>query len=154
MLKPNYFPAPINLKLLLSVWRHRLGKLKFGVFLPFYTFQAKEPNEHFRLIRNTVLECERLGYHSVWLDDHLMYNSWSILECWTTLSALSSLTSKIRLGTMVSCNSHRNPALLAKMAATFDVLSGGRLEFGIGAGTQEAEHNAYGFGFFEASREN
>ena len=124
-----------------------MGKLKFGVFLPFYAFQAKEPNEHFHLIRDIVLECERLGYHSIWLDDHLMYNDWSILECWTTLSALSSLTSKIRLGTMVSCSAHRNPALLAKMAATFDCLSGGRLEFGIGAGTQQAEHDAYGFDF-------
>jgi alkanesulfonate monooxygenase SsuD/methylene tetrahydromethanopterin reductase-like flavin-dependent oxidoreductase (luciferase family) len=124
-----------------------LGKLKFGVFLPFYNQQAKEPNEYFRQIRQTVLECERLGYHSVWLDDHLMYNDWPILECWTTLSALSSLTNRIRLGTMVSCNAHRNPALLAKMAATLDVLSSGRLEFGIGAGTQEAEHIAYGFDF-------
>lgn len=94
-----------------------------------------------------VLECERLGYDSVWLDDHLMYNNWPILETWTTLPALSSLTSKIRLGTMVSCNQHRNPALLAKTAATLDVLSNGRLEFGIGAGVQEAEHIAYGFGF-------
>ncbi len=124
-----------------------MGKFKFGVFLPFYAFQTKDSKEHFRLIRNIILECERLGYDSVWLDDHLMYNDWPILECWTTLSALSSLTSRIRLGTMVSCSAHRNPALLAKMAATLDVLSGGRLEFGIGAGTQEDEHNAYGFGF-------
>jgi len=76
-----------------------------------------------------------------------MYNNWSILESWTTLSALSTLTSKIRLGTMVSCNQHRNPALLAKSAATLDVLSNGRLEFGIGAGAQESEHLAYGFDF-------
>jgi alkanesulfonate monooxygenase SsuD/methylene tetrahydromethanopterin reductase-like flavin-dependent oxidoreductase (luciferase family) len=124
-----------------------LGKLKFGLFIPFYAFQTKDPKETFRLIRETTLESERLGYHSVWLDDHLMYNDWPILECWTTLSAISSLTSRIRLGTMISCNAHRNPALLAKTAATFDVLSGGRLEFGIGAGVQEAEHNAYGFGF-------
>ena len=124
-----------------------MGKLKFGVFLPFYAFQAKEPAEHFSLIRDTVLECERLGYDAVWLDDHLMYNDWPIFECWTTLGALSSLTSKIRLGTMVSCNAHRNPALLAKTAATLDVLSNGRLELGIGAGTQETEHTAYGFGF-------
>ena len=124
-----------------------MGKLKFGVFLPFYAFQAKDSKENFSLIRNIVLECEHQGYHAVWLDDHLMYNDWPILESWTTLSALASLTSKIRLGTMVSCSAHRNPALLAKMAATLDVLSNGRLELGIGAGTQETEHIAYGFGF-------
>ena len=128
-----------------------MGKLKFGVFFPFYAFQVKEPKENFGLIRNIILECEHLGYHAVWLDDHLMYNDWPILESWTTLSALSSLTNRIRLGTMVSCNAHRNPALLAKMAATLDVLSNGRLELGIGAGTQETEHIAYGFGFPPAS---
>ena len=126
-----------------------MGKLKFGIFLPFHMLQAKgiPPRERFCEIRDIVLECEKLGYHSVWLDDHLMYNDWPILECWTTLSALAALTSKIRLGTMVSCNAHRNPALLAKAAATLDVISGGRLELGIGAGVQEKEHLAYGFGF-------
>ena len=124
-----------------------MNKIKFGIFLPFYAFQAKTPTEHFENLKTIVLESERLGYDSVWLDDHLMYNNWPILDCWTTLSALSSITSKIRLGTMVSCNQHRNPALLAKIAATLDVLSNGRLEFGIGAGIQEAEHTAYGFGF-------
>ena len=128
-----------------------MGKLKFGVFLPFYAFQAKEPQKHFSLIRDIVLDCEHLGYHSIWLDDHLMYNDWPIFESWTTLSALASITSSIRLGTMVSCNAHRNPPLLAKMAATLDVLSGGRLEFGIGAGTQKNEHDAYGFGFSKHS---
>ena len=126
-----------------------MGKLKFGVFFPFHMLQAKgiPPQERFRQIRSSVLECEKLGYHSVWLDDHLMYNEWPILECWTTLSALAALTTKIRLGTMVSCTTHRNPALLAKMAATVDVVSGGRLELGVGAGVQEREHLAYGFGF-------
>jgi alkanesulfonate monooxygenase SsuD/methylene tetrahydromethanopterin reductase-like flavin-dependent oxidoreductase (luciferase family) len=128
-----------------------LGKLKFGVFIPFYAFKTEEPKEHFSQICSIVLECEKLGYHSVWLDDHLMYNDWPILECWTTLSALSSLTSKIRLGTMVTCSSHRNPALLAKMAATLDVLSGGRLEFGVGAGIQDSEHLSYGFDFPQPS---
>jgi F420-dependent oxidoreductase-like protein len=94
-----------------------------------------------------VLECERLGYHSVWLDDHLMFGEQPILECWATLSALSAVTTRIRLGSMVTCNSFRNPALLAKIAATLDVISGGRLEFGIGAGAQETEHYAYGFSF-------
>lgn len=126
-----------------------MGKLKFGVFLPFYAFQAKKPKEHFTQLQKTVLECEKLGYDSVWLDDHLMYRNWPILECWTTLSALAASTSKIRLGTMVSCNLHRNPAVLAKMAATVDVLSGGRLEFGVGAGSQETEHTAYGLPFSE-----
>jgi alkanesulfonate monooxygenase SsuD/methylene tetrahydromethanopterin reductase-like flavin-dependent oxidoreductase (luciferase family) len=128
-----------------------LGKIKFGVFLPFYAFQTRDPQEHFSLIREIVLECERLGYHAVWIDDHLMYNNWPILESWTTLSALSSITSNIRLGTMVSCNAHRNPSLLAKAAATLDVLLKGRLEFGIGAGTQKNEHVAYGFGFSKPS---
>jgi F420-dependent oxidoreductase-like protein len=124
-----------------------LVKHKFGVFLPFYAFKAKTPNEYYDQLKGIVLECERLGYDSIWLDDHLMFNNWLILEPWTTLSALSALTSKIRLGTMVTCNAHRNPALLAKTAATLDVISNGRLEFGIGAGCQENEHLAYGFGF-------
>ena len=123
-----------------------MGKIKFGVYLPFYAFKS-QPTEHFSRIRDIVLECERLGYDSVWLDDHLMYNDWPIFECYTTLAALASATSKIRLGTMVSCIAHHNPALLAKTAATLDVISSGRLEFGVGAGTQEAEHIAYGFGF-------
>ncbi len=124
-----------------------MAKLKFGVFLPFYAFQAKKPTERFEILKTIVLDCERYNYDSVWLDDHLMYNNWPILESWTTLSALSTLTSKIRLGIMVSCNQHRNPALLAKSAATLDVVSNGRLEFGIGAGVQKTEHIAYGFGF-------
>jgi F420-dependent oxidoreductase-like protein len=70
-----------------------------------------------------------------------------ILECWTTLSALSIATERIRLGTMVTCNSFRNPALLAKIAATLDNISDGRLELGIGAGVQKNEHDAFGFPF-------
>ena len=128
-----------------------MGKIKFGVFLPFYAFQTKPPNEYCEQLKTIVLECERLGYDSVWLDDHLMYNNWPIFEPWISLSALSALTSKIRLGTMVTCNAHRDPALLAKTAATLDIISNGRLEFGVGAGCQEAEHLAYGYGFPKAS---
>jgi alkanesulfonate monooxygenase SsuD/methylene tetrahydromethanopterin reductase-like flavin-dependent oxidoreductase (luciferase family) len=76
-----------------------------------------------------------------------MFEKKPILECWTTLSALSSITQNIKLGTMVLCNSFRNPAVLAKMAATFDVLSKGRLELGIGAGFHKEEHDAYGLPF-------
>lgn len=121
---------------------------KFGVFLPSYAFQGLSRSSGlFGCLKEVVLECERLGYDSVWLDDHLMYGSMPMLECWTALSALASVSSRIRLGTMVSCGGFRNPALLAKMAATMDVISGGRLEFGIGAGVQKQEHDAYGFAF-------
>jgi F420-dependent oxidoreductase-like protein len=128
-----------------------VNKIKFGVFLPFYAFKFEEtnPSSHFDRVRNTVLECERLGYDSVWLDDHLMFGKSPVLECWTAITALSSITAKIRLGTMVLCNSFRNPALLAKMAATLDVISNGRLEFGIGAGVQRDEHTAYGIPFLK-----
>ncbi len=119
-------------------------KTKFGVFLPFYSFM-REPKQYYANLKRAVLECERLGYDSVWLDDHLMYHQWPVYETWSTLSALAAQTSRIRLGTMVSCLPHRHPALLAKTAATFDVLSDGRLEFGIGAGVDKYEHEAYGF---------
>jgi len=129
-----------------------LNQVNFGVFLPFYAFEFGEKNASplFDQVRDFVLECERLGYHSVWLDDHLMFGERPILECWTTLATLSSLTKRIRVGTMVLCSSFRNPALLAKMTATLDVISGGRLEFGIGAGVQKEEHIAYGISFPKA----
>ena len=119
-----------------------MTKISFGVFLPFHTFDTS-----FNLIRDVVLECERLGYTSVHFDDHLMYGKTPILECWTKLSALAALTTRIRLGTTVLCASFRNPALLAKMAATLDVISNGRLDLGVGAGIQENEHRAYGMVF-------
>jgi alkanesulfonate monooxygenase SsuD/methylene tetrahydromethanopterin reductase-like flavin-dependent oxidoreductase (luciferase family) len=127
------------------VWR--LPTLKnptCGVFLPFYAFKTATS---FAAVHDTVLECERLGYTSVHLDDHLMYGGTPILECWTTLSALSAVTTRIRLGTTVLSAAFRNAALLAKMAATLDVISNGRLDLGIGAGVQENEHTAYGYSF-------
>ena len=129
--------------------RDALGKLSFGVFLPFYAIQtnAKSGASLFDVIRDMVLKCERLGYDSSHLDDHLMFGKKPILECWTTLSALAAVTTRIRLGTTVLCASFRNPALLAKMAATLDVVSNGRLDLGIGAGVQENEHTAYGMPF-------
>lgn len=130
-----------------------MKKIRFGVFLPFYAFKFDErrTSAPFDRIKNVVRECERLGYDSIWLDDHLFYGKKPVFECWTTLSALSTSTEKIRLGTMVLCSSFRNPALLAKMAATFDVISNGRLEFGIGVGIQKDEHDAYGIPFLKAN---
>lgn len=125
-----------------------MKKPSFGVFLPFYALHAEaRKTSLFNRFHSIVLECERSGYDSVWLDEHLMFGETPILECWTTLSALASVTTRIRLGTMVTSTAFRNPALLAKMAATVDVISGGRLEFGIGAGFQKGEHDAYGFPF-------
>jgi F420-dependent oxidoreductase-like protein len=125
-----------------------LNKAKFGVFLPFYALKNRNQSDPlFDSLKKVVLECEHFGFDSVWLDDHLMYRNAAIMECWTTLSALASVTHKIRLGTMVTSNAFRNPALLSKMTSTVDVISNGRLEFGIGAGVQEEEHIAYGYGF-------
>jgi alkanesulfonate monooxygenase SsuD/methylene tetrahydromethanopterin reductase-like flavin-dependent oxidoreductase (luciferase family) len=125
-----------------------LPNITFGVFLPFYSYKnEKDPVILLRKLVNVVQECERLGYHSVWLDDHLMYGMSPILECWTTLSALAPVTQRIRLGTMVTSNAFRNPALLAKMAANVDVISNGRIELGLGAGIQPQEHIGYGYTF-------
>lgn len=112
--------------------------LKYGIF--------PDVRRGWEATRLTVQEAEKLGYESVWLADHLMGDR-PVLESWTTLSALSSLTTRIRLGTMVLCNSFRNPALLAKMAATLDNVSRGRLELGIGAGWKEDEYVGYGYDF-------
>jgi F420-dependent oxidoreductase-like protein len=94
---------------------------------------------------------ERLGYDSVWVYDHV-HNvpnpaHEAVFECWTTVAAISQLTSTVRLGQMVGCASYRNPALLAKITSTIDVISGGRLDWGIGAGWYEQEYLAYGYDF-------
>ncbi|MGQ9513840.1 MAG: TIGR03560 family F420-dependent LLM class oxidoreductase [Thermoproteota archaeon] len=92
--------------------------------------------------------CEDIGFDSAWLMDHLTWGpNDAVLECWTTLSSLSRATSKIHLGPFFLCNSYRNPSLVAKMAATLDVISEGRLELGIGAGWKEDEYKAYGYPF-------
>jgi F420-dependent oxidoreductase-like protein len=94
---------------------------------------------------------ERLGYDSVWLDDHfygVITPAWDdSLECWTLMSALARETSTIRFGTLVACNNYRHPPLVAKMAASLDRISNGRLEFGLGAGWYEQEHVGYGYDF-------
>ena len=94
---------------------------------------------------------ETAGFSRLWLSDHLFLAPDAIrtdcLEAWTALAALARDLAVIRLGAMVTCQSYRNPALLAKVAAGVDQLSGGRLEFGIGAGWKEVEYKAYGYEF-------
>jgi F420-dependent oxidoreductase-like protein len=98
-------------------------------------------------------EAERLGFHSLWLFDHLLSPSAShpgeqmLFECWTSTAALARDTSRIRIGQLVTNTHFRHPALLAKMASTVDVLSHGRLTLGIGAGWYEPEYLAYGYPF-------
>jgi F420-dependent oxidoreductase-like protein len=119
-----------------------MTKTKFGVFL-----SAEKPN--FNSLLDEVLHCENLGYHSVWISDHLigMYINPGDprLECWTTMSAIASRTSTIRLGQLVMCNLFRHPSLVAKSAATLDSISGGRLILGLGTGWHEGELKAYGY---------
>jgi F420-dependent oxidoreductase-like protein len=96
-------------------------------------------------------QAERLGFESVWLFDHFHTEPDPIdeltFESFTTLAALAALTERVRLGHVVICTAFRNPALTAKMIGTLDVISGGRMELGIGAGWKEDEWVAYGYGF-------
>jgi F420-dependent oxidoreductase-like protein len=119
--------------------------VKFGIQIePQFGFSFEE-------VKAIAQDAERLGADALWVSDHLFLNATSVatdcLEAWTLLAALTQVTKRIRLGTLVSCQSYRNPALLAKMAADVDVMSGGRLEFGIGAGWKELEYRAYGYDF-------
>ncbi len=97
-------------------------------------------------------EAEALGFDSAWDFDHFAPIRGDIngpcLEGWTLLSALATQTTKLRIGTLVTGNTYRNPALLAKMVTTVDQISGGRVYLGIGAAWFEAEHAAYGFPFY------
>jgi len=101
---------------------------------------------------STAQLVEQLGYDSLWLNDHFIpimgdKNS-PHFESWILLTALAVQTQRIRLGILVSGNTYRQPAVLAKMATTLDYVSHGRLNFGIGAGWEEYEHHAYGIPFY------
>jgi alkanesulfonate monooxygenase SsuD/methylene tetrahydromethanopterin reductase-like flavin-dependent oxidoreductase (luciferase family) len=91
---------------------------------------------------------EALGFDSVWVCDHFIgQRGEPLFEAWTLLAALAARTRRVRLGAVVTCNSFRHPALLAKEAITVDHVSGGRLELGLGAGWWEAEHPMFGIPF-------
>jgi F420-dependent oxidoreductase-like protein len=96
-------------------------------------------------------QAERLGFESVWVFDHFQTDpdptDELTFESFSTLSALAASTGRVRLGQVVICTAFRNPALTAKMIGTMDVISGGRMELGIGAGWKEDEWRAYGYGF-------
>jgi F420-dependent oxidoreductase-like protein len=127
--------------------------IKYGVSLPqgwtMDLASIKDPVEAYETLTRVAQTADELGYNSAWLVDHFhtipQPSQEVTFECWTTTAALARDTKQIRIGQMVACNSYRNPALLAKMASTVDVLSHGRLNFGIGAGWYEHEYLAYGY---------
>jgi alkanesulfonate monooxygenase SsuD/methylene tetrahydromethanopterin reductase-like flavin-dependent oxidoreductase (luciferase family) len=97
-------------------------------------------------IRSAIEEAERLGYSSVWVADHMFLGrDGAILEGWTTLAAIAGFTSRMRLGPIHLGNGFRHAALTAKMVATLDVISGGRVELFIDPGWRAREHVEYGF---------
>jgi len=94
---------------------------------------------------------ESIGYDGIWFPDHLMADGEdsgrTTHECWTILGAIAAQVPRLRLGSLVVGNPYRNPALVAKMAASIDQISGGRFVLGLGTGWQENEHRAYGYIF-------
>lgn len=132
--------------------------LKFGVSLPQgWTMDLvgiKDPVVAYETMTRIAQTADETGFNSVWLVDHFHTvprpSQEVTFESWTTTAALARDTKRVRVGQMVTCNGYRNPALLAKMASTVDVLSHGRLNFGIGAGWYEHEYRAYGYDYPDA----
>ncbi len=130
--------------------------MKLGLALPHYdTSYAGRPLAWENVKR--AAECaESSGFDSVWVSDHLFLDwgkyggprdAQGSLECWTLMAAVAAATSRVRVGSLTSCNDFRHPGLVAKMAATLDVLARGRVEIGLGAGWYEDEYGAAGIDF-------
>jgi len=128
--------------------------MKYSVVLPQMGMQLKDiddPVEKFEAMVCVAQTADECGYEAVWLADHFMpvvpelrgEGDW--FECWTSTAALARETKRVRIGQAMTCNGYRNPALLAKMASTVDVLSHGRLILGVGSGDFEQEFRAYGY---------
>ena len=118
-----------------------------------FSIQTPLEGATFAVLARHWQAAERLGYDSVWLDDHFYGvatpQSDDSLECWTSLTWLASHTKRIHFGPLVSPFSVRHPVLLARMALAVDDLSGGRLTLGVGGGWQEREHTLFGFPLLE-----
>jgi F420-dependent oxidoreductase-like protein len=129
--------------------------ITFGTFIPqgwkMELSSIEDPAAKWQRAVDIAVRAEELGLDQLWVYDHVhnvpVPAHEAVFECWTTIAAISQRTSRIRLGQMVGCTGYRNPALLAKITSTVDVISGGRLDWGIGAGWYEQEYRAYGYDF-------
>ena len=128
--------------------------MRVGVIVPqgwTGEYDGWEPARAWARTVAVALEAEVLGFDSIWLFDHVQTEPEPTdeitFEAFTGLAALAAETARVRLGHLVLCAGYRNPALVAKMIATLDVISGGRAELGLGAGWKEDEYLAYGWGF-------
>lgn len=122
--------------------------MKVGVVLPMGSHAAMPRS--YPEIRAFALRAERLGFDSIWAFDHVLFHlpgepERGTLEGWTVLALLAEATQTVGLGTLVLGLRLRNPGLLAKMAATLDDASGGRLTLGVGAGWHDPEYHAFGY---------
>jgi F420-dependent oxidoreductase-like protein len=128
--------------------------MRFGIHNPSWLF-GSDPYNIFEEVKRKAIWCEGHGFAWFSVMDHLIEipsvgaPDEPFMESWTTISSLAAVTSKIRLATLVSSVAYRNPALLAKMASTIDIISRGRLTFGIGAGWYQQEYQQYGYVFPE-----
>lgn len=126
---------------------------RLGYQIPNFTYPGVGPDRLFDVIARQAGEADASGFDTVLVMDHFyqlpMIGSPDLymLECYSLLSALARETSKVRLGALVTGNTYRNPAVLAKTVTTLDIVSGGRAQLGIGAGWFELEHTAYGVEF-------
>jgi F420-dependent oxidoreductase-like protein len=129
--------------------------MRFGVFVPQgwrYDLVGIDPDQHWATMRDLARRFDGVeGWESLWVYDHFHTtpepSDEATHEAWTLMAAFAASTSRIRLGQMCTCMSYRNPAYLAKVAATIDHVSAGRIEMGIGGGWYEHEWRAYGYGF-------
>ena len=139
--------------------------MKFGLQHPIFSFDYSNHNNTSQIVdslKNLVTRAENTGFDSFWVMDHFHQIPFvgkpeePMLEGWTTLSVLAGITTKIKLGTLVTGIIYRHPSVLAKIAATLDILSKGRLFMGIGASYFEGESSAYGItstGSFPSNQE-
>ena len=128
--------------------------MRFGLFLPQgwrLDLVDISPADHWSTISDLASRADAGPWESVWVYDHMhtapLTETEATHEAWSLMAALGATTSRVRLGQMCTCIAYRNPAMLAKTAATVDMISGGRVEMGVGAGWYQHEWEAYGFGF-------